>query len=278
MTSFGYSTQSRQHSHHSDAALNTVDPYLHLLHLYLTHFVTVSTPLSSSSLSLQETSIISSRAHPWPPDLRQNSSENNYSTNYTNTSKTGARGDFVVNTLIAFWLSNEDADSTHASSSVHVFNSRLIRSLQIFVNHINRLNNTINSCNPDSAMVTPSSSTYSQQLQRPLYMFLQRAFSSSSWSVSLTHHIKKVSEVAELWLDYIQPWNLGGSSGKDSNSKCTVYTEDWRGFVTSNYLFYTNLTLLFLEFALKHMHVDPETMLQTTTKVWNVTTNLPSRS
>ncbi|KAH9562070.1 hypothetical protein CY35_05G053700 [Sphagnum magellanicum] len=58
---------------------------------------------------------------------------------------------------------------------------------------------------PGSSMLPSPTNPYSQTLQRPLYRFLLRAF--QLWPIGTP--IRKLLEVVEVWLDYLEPWNVG---------------------------------------------------------------------
>ncbi|KAI5056055.1 hypothetical protein GOP47_0029576 [Adiantum capillus-veneris] len=219
----------------SNASPN-VDPYLQLLQLYLSHHVRVSA---------------SSRVSPsfgrWEYDRPSGNGLTCFS----------SRTEFLLQTFAEFWLIDEGS----ADAACYVPPSlQLTDAVRVFVNHMNKLNWT----SPGSS----ASCTLTKIIQRPLYRFLWRPF--QTWTAMVP--IEKAFRIINIWLDFLQPWVADESMNLSSDFASTahMFSERWQGFVSANYLFYTNLTIYFLEFALKYMHCNLEAMLQMISKVLNV--------
>lgn len=58
---------------------------------------------------------------------------------------------------------------------------------------------------PAVSMFPSPAGAYSQTLQRPFYRFLLRAF--RLWPMGTP--VRKMSQVVDVWLDYLEPWNTG---------------------------------------------------------------------
>eukprot|EP00250_Pteridium_aquilinum_P033568 c5856_g1_i2 orf=56-2293(+) len=224
------------HQQNSNISPN-VGPYLQLLQLYLAFFIPA---------------FASSRASP-------SLGRRDYDRLCTSVATSVlSHTDFLVQTLTEFWLVHEGSNDAAAYVPPSL---QLTESVRIFVNHMNKLSS--------SSYGWITSVTYLQILQRPLYRFFLRAF--RTWAAGIP--VEKAFGVVDVWLDFLQPWvlesNMDLSSGASAGSPC-VYSERWQSFVSGNYLFYTNLTVYFLEFALKYMHYNLEAMLQMTSKILNV--------
>lgn len=186
-------------------------PYLHLLNLYLHKFVPISdfcAPSVSVHHFFEENPSIFSRA------------------------------EFVVHTFVQFWLVNDDFSPlpSRVCQSFGILlpvNNRYHRyglpsveiteAVKILVNYVSstlccpqeELNSGWRAASqmdtlrlrsfslPRSSLVVPA--TWSLLLQRPLYRFILRAF--SYWPVGAC--LKKATHIIDLWLDYLQPWNIG---------------------------------------------------------------------
>lgn len=186
-------------------------PYLHLLNLYLHKFVPISdfcAPSVSAHHFFEENPSMFSRA------------------------------EFVVHTFVQFWLVNDDFSPLPlrlcqsfgivipVSNLYHRYalpSVEITEAVRILVNYVNstlccpqeelnsgwRVASQIDTPRlrsfslPLSSLVVPA--TWSHLLQRPLYRFILRAF--SYWPVGAC--LKKAAYIVDLWLDYLQPWNIG---------------------------------------------------------------------
>ncbi len=213
--------------HHSPQAIGAGgSPYLQLLKLYLSHFVVFANagkalPGSSGNRGLQ-----------LPVD-----------------NGAASHGDILISTLIEFWLIDDDScplplavgfQATMTYSAVLSYippGSDLTDSLKVLIKFLNsNLRSSITehwgtslvtdvgsvysrkpiespiglfgspmSSPPGSSMLPLPTNPYSQTLQRPLYRFLLRAF--QLWPIGTP--IRKLLQVVEVWLDYLEPWNVG---------------------------------------------------------------------
>jgi hypothetical protein len=213
--------------HHSPQAIGVGgSPYLQLLKLYLSHFVVFANagkalPGSSGNRGLQ-----------LPVD-----------------NGAASHGDILISTLIEFWLIDDDScplplavgfQATMTYSAVLSYippGSDLTDSLKVLIKFLNsNLRSSITehwgtslvtdvgsvysrkpiespiglfgspmSSPPGSSMLPLPTNPYSQTLQRPLYRFLLRAF--QLWPIGTP--IRKLLQVVEVWLDYLEPWNVG---------------------------------------------------------------------
>ncbi|KAH6558765.1 hypothetical protein KP509_1Z046500 [Ceratopteris richardii] len=219
-------------SHQKNTNVPPLDPYLQLLQLYLTHYVPVSSSIrdypSFARSEYDKASLGAGACLPY-------------------------RTEFLLQTLTEFWLPN--TDFSNAEDFVPP-NLQLTNALRMLVNHINTLNPAFSGGG--------TSFTWSHIMQKPLYVFIRRAF--KTWT-SVTP-VEKASRVVDVWLDFLQPWALNETM--TTNSEVTAsgekFTENWHNFVSHNYVFYTNLTIYFLEFALKHVQRNVEAVLQMTSK------------
>lgn len=226
--------------HHSSHQQNSnsnpyVGPYLQLLRLYIAHFVPVFT---SSRASLPR----------WEYDRPSTSAVTSVS----------SRTDFLIQTFTEFWLVDEGSNDRAAYTPPSL---QLTDAIRIFVNHMIKLSS--------SSSGWSTSFTYSQILQRSLYRFFLRAF--QTWTT--VSPVENAFGVVDIWLDFLQPWLLERGMDMSSGTSAGLaygYSERWQNFVSGNYLFYTNLTVYFLQFALKYMHCNLEAMLQMTSKILNV--------
>lgn len=256
---------------HQGASASRHDLYLHLLNLYLRHFV--------------QAAHATSRFH----------------MGHTSSSTDISRGDFLLLTFVEFWLRNDDPGplpaSMHASlgpPQLGGFNVghvppgiELSDALRLVIHHANSLLKASledQSCVLNSedlqSLNTGSSihfeySLHLRVLQRPLYRFIRHTF--LFWPSGTP--VRQARHVFDVWLDYLQPWNCQ-VEGKQGISKELNHSEDrkgtrlysarWQGYLTINYPFYTSLTVRFLEFALKFIHTDPEALLEMTNKILSV--------
>ncbi|KAJ8754715.1 hypothetical protein K2173_011130 [Erythroxylum novogranatense] len=125
--------------------------------------------------------------------------------------------------------------------------------------------------------------SWNSWIQRPVYRFILRTFLFCPVGTS----IKNASHVFSIWVTYMEPWNSGLDDfmeldaivdGPLKNVKEAESTEEcgyktmWRGYVLSNYLYYSSLVMHFIGFAHKFLHTDPEAVIQMVSKVMKVLT------
>ncbi|XP_052170697.1 uncharacterized protein LOC127786943 [Diospyros lotus] len=140
----------------------------------------------------------------------------------------------------------------------------------------------------NSVSVTPginSAGSWNLWTQRPLYRFILRTFLFCPIETS----IKNASQVFDVWVSYMEPWTISLEdfkvleAGVDTSVKSTIdvlphpsacgYSCSWKGYVLSNYLFYSSLVMHFIGFAHKFLHMDPEVIVQMVSKVINILTS-----
>lgn len=122
--------------------------------------------------------------------------------------------------------------------------------------------------------------TWNSSIQRPLYRFILRTFLFCPIGTS----IKNASQAFSVWISYMEPWtislddfaeldNMVDKSAQiarkeDSLDNAGGYAPTWRGYVLSNYLYYSSLVMHFIGFAHKFLHADVEILVQMVLKVW----------
>lgn len=259
-------------NHHGNKpTLTRYGLYLQLLHFYLTHFV-----------------------------------QSHHFTGMVHTPGTTrlSQGGFLLLTLLEFWVMKDDPWPLQASQlgaiSVGFSHSGVeLDALRLLVNHSNSLlkvslDSHYGSCDAGALVssgrgpgfysftgsplfASPTcrigtNMDYTQLLQRPLYRFISRAL--LYWPAGIS--VKQAWYLVELWVDYMQPWVLDtddrlgtntGSNYSDGNRGVRGFSGMWQGYVTKNYPFYTALVFHFLNFGLKYIRGNLESVLEMTAKV-----------
>lgn len=218
-----------------------------------------------------------------------------------------ARAEFVVNTLIHFWLVDNDFSPFPVSSCKALGVSFPLGEIpptpclgevvKLFVRYLGL--STVTAFRENGDFVPSSSSPrwrnvevaknkdlgygcWNQCLQRPLYRFLLRTFLFCPMAASL----KNVSQVFSVWMSYLEPWSIKGDEFSELDAmngenleNSTVsenvnasggggsFTPRWQDYVLSNYLYYTSLVMHFIGFAHRFLHSDVETVVQMVLKV-----------
>ncbi|XP_047180970.1 uncharacterized protein LOC124847504 [Vigna umbellata] len=119
-------------------------------------------------------------------------------------------------------------------------------------------------------------------VQRPLYRFLLRTFLFCPMAAS----VKNVSQVLSVWIGYLEPWSMNGDEflkfdaingeNKDNPVPASVgrgFSHQWRDYVLSNYLYYSSLVMHFIGFAHRFLHSDVEVIVQMVLKVLDTLTS-----
>ncbi|XP_058757698.1 uncharacterized protein LOC131630972 [Vicia villosa] len=218
------------------------------------------------------------------------------------------RAEFVVNTLIHFWLVDNDFSPFPVSVCKALGVSfpfgempptpGLSKVVKLFVRYLGLSTVTAFRENGDSgSSYSPSVrwrtvevsknkdlgyACWNQCLQRPLYRFLLRTLLFSPMAVS----VKNVSEVFSIWIRYLEPWNIKGGKFKkldEMNGEKVEnsvpenggggFTSHWQDYVLSNYLYYTSLVMHFIGFAHRFLHSDVEIVVQMVLKVLDTLTS-----
>ncbi|CAK7356341.1 unnamed protein product [Dovyalis caffra] len=119
-------------------------------------------------------------------------------------------------------------------------------------------------------------------IQRPVYRFILRSFLFCPVGTS----IKNASQVFSVWVTYLEPWKISlddfaeldaitDGSGKDVKKEDgkNIYSSSWKGYLLSNYLYYSSLVMHFIGFAHKFIHTDTEMIVQMVLKVLKILTS-----
>lgn len=130
-----------------------------------------------------------------------------------------------------------------------------------------------------SHLLSCGSWNWNLRIQRPLYRYILRTFLFCPVEAST----KNASQVFSVWVSYMEPWFIsssdfteldaivGGSAKierkEESLTQVARYSSRWRGYVLSNYLYYSSLVMHFVGFAHKFLHTDPEVIVQMVLKV-----------
>lgn len=214
------------------------------------------------------------------------------------------RAEFVVNTLIHFWLVDNDFSPFPVSvcKTLGVSfpfgemppTSGLSKVVKLFVRYLGlstvtafcENGNSGSSYSPSARWRTMEVSKnkdlgyacWNQCLQRPLYRFLLRTLLFCPMASS----VKNVSQVFSLWIRYLEPWNIKvgkfkeldamngeklENSVSENGSGGGGFTPRWQDYVLSNYLYYTSLVMHFIGFAHRFLHSDVEIVVQMVLKV-----------
>lgn len=136
-----------------------------------------------------------------------------------------------------------------------------------------------------SHLLSCGSWNWNLRIQRPLYRYILRTFLFCPVEAS----IKNASQVFSVWVSYMEPWFISssdfaeldaivGGSAKNEKMEESLAQEDryssrWRGYVLSNYLYYSSLVMHFVGFAHKFLHTDPEVIVQMVLKVLCILTS-----
>lgn len=222
-----------------------------------------------------------------------------------------ARAEFVVNTLIHFWLVDNDFSPFPVSVCKAIGVSfpfgemppaaGLGEVVKLFVRYLGLSTLTASRENGDFGYSYNSSprwrslevsknkdlgyGCWNQCLQRPLYRFLLRTLLFCPMAAS----VKNVSQVFYVWISYLEPWSIKGdefseldamNSEKMENAVSEIgsggggsYSPRWEDYVLSNYLYYTSLVMHFIGFAHRFLHSDVETVVQMVLKVLDTLTS-----
>ena len=219
------------------------------------------------------------------------------------------RAEFVVNTLIHFWLVDNDFSPLPVSLCRNLRVSfpagealpapGLGEVVRLFVSYLNlstvaafsegggecgspRWRAVEGAKSKDLGSVR-SLCCWNFCVQRPLYRFLLRTFLFCPMAAS----VKNVSQVLSVWTSYLEPWAMNGDEflkleaingeKKDNSVPASVgrgFSHQWRDYVLSNYLYYSSLVMHFIGFAHRFLHSDVEVIVQMVLKVCFLTTVL----
>ena len=184
------------------------------------------------------------------------------------------RAEFIVYTLVNFWMVGNDFSPLPQSLCSLPLQplmaetppvAGLTRYVQLLVTY---LNSSLSGSNDLEEKIAGS---WNFVIQRPLYRFILRSFLFCPIETSTENAVQVIS----LWVSYLQPWKitldhllLDGVSEKDCQFSC-----EWKGYVTSNYLFYNSLFVHFLGFAHKLLHTSVEKMVHMAAEVLSAMTS-----
>ncbi|XP_051196341.1 uncharacterized protein [Lolium perenne] len=259
--------------------------YLNLLHAYLKEFVP------------------SDCAPPRGTLLHQNSRHG------VDAAESFRRVEFLVHTLVQFWLVGNDFSPLPVQTSrayglpllslLSRANTTLSdrlpapglgNAVKLLVMYLNSSSGVPDVRNVFDAMLSrkkPCESPagyWNPLLQRPLYRFTLRTFLFCPMGAD----IENVAQAFSAWMVYMEPWKVqqgdfneydlpppGGRNvhcvGDGKRLNCDAeYSPAWQGYVLSNYLFYSSLVVHFLRFAHKFIHSDVASVLQMVSKVLQV--------
>ncbi|CAJ1943318.1 unnamed protein product [Sphenostylis stenocarpa] len=219
-----------------------------------------------------------------------------------------ARAEFVVNTLIHFWLVDNDFSPLPVNLCRNLGVSfpaaeappapGLGEVVRLFVSYLNlstvaAFRESGGECGSPRwrAVEVAKSKDFGSVrslccwnfcVQRPLYRFLLRTFLFCPMAAS----VKNVSQVLSVWIGYLEPWTMNGDeflkldaiSGekKDNPVAASVrggFSPQWRDYVLSNYLYYSSLVMHFIGFAHRFLHSDVEIIVQMVLKVLDTLTS-----
>jgi hypothetical protein len=213
-----------------------------------------------------------------------------------------ARAEFVVNTLIHFWLVDNDFSPFPVSVCKALGVSfpfgemppspGLGEVVKLFVRYLGL--STVSAFRENGDFGYSSSprwrtmevsknkdlgyGCWNQCLQRPLYRFLLRTLLFCPMAAS----VKNVSQVFYVWISYLEPWSIKGdefseldamngenleNSVSENGSGGGGFMPRWQDYVLSNYLYYTSLVMHFIGFAHRFLHSDVEIVVQMVLKV-----------
>ncbi|XP_056174436.1 uncharacterized protein LOC115689253 isoform X2 [Syzygium oleosum] len=235
------------------------------------------------------------------------------------------QAEFFVDTLIHYWLADNDFSPVSANVSKSFGVSFPFRSVlgetpptpglgevvKLFVRYLNLsavkgtegIDNVENNGGPSwkvwrssdamklrdsvngSHFLLCGSWNWNLRIQRPLYRYVLRTFLFCPVEAS----IKNASQVFSVWVSYMEPWFIsssdfaeldaivGGSAKNEKKAESLTregrYSSRWRGYVLSNYLYYSSLVMHFVGFAHKFLHTDPEVIVQMVLKVLCILTS-----
>ncbi|EEF28225.1 conserved hypothetical protein [Ricinus communis] len=112
--------------------------------------------------------------------------------------------------------------------------------------------------------------SWNSWIQRPVYRFILRTFLFCPVETS----IKNASQPWKSGLDdFLELDAIGGGLGKDAISNEDGYSSLWQDYVLSNYLYYSSLVMHFIGFAHKFLHADPEMIVQMVLQVLKILTS-----
>lgn len=233
--------------HHSPQAAGAGGtPYLQLLKLYLSHFVLYGSPSKGypgrelqlgdgGSAShgdilihtLVEFWLVDDDPSPLPLALRQSLG---LQTGGTSTVLTyippGTDLTDSLKVLIKFLNSNLRSsldDHYMALTSSPVLESSLSFRRKHIENGSGHFSSPISASPTSGGNQFPSpSSAYIQALQRPMYRFLLRAF--RLWPIGTS--VRKIAQVVDVWLDYLEPWSTGLDAAKAREQGQRYWSKD----------------------------------------------------
>ncbi|TKY55472.1 Sphingomyelin phosphodiesterase 4 [Spatholobus suberectus] len=215
-----------------------------------------------------------------------------------------ARAEFVVNTLIHFWLVDNDFSPLPGCRSLGVSFPAgeappapgLGEVVRLFVRYLNlstvaAFRESGGECGSPrwrtlegskSKDLARSLGCWNFCVQRPLYRFLLRTFLFCPMAAS----VKNVSQVLSVWAGYLEPWTMNGdefskvdeiNGEKKENSVAASagggFMPRWQDYVLSNYLYYSSLVMHFVGFAHRFLHSDVEIIVQMVLKVLDTLTS-----
>ncbi|KAL2321550.1 hypothetical protein Fmac_025929 [Flemingia macrophylla] len=271
----GFSASKRAHHGTSPAC----DLYTRLLRAYLRAFV------PSYHLAAH---------HPYRTSILH------YASGYD--ASVAARAEFVVHTLVHFWLVDNDFSPLPRSLGVSFPAGEaprppgLAEVVGLFVGYLNlstvaafrggggdggspRWRSVEGAKGKDLGGVR-SLGCWNFCVQRPLYRFLLRTFLFCPMAAS----VKNVSQVLSVWVGYLEPWRMNGDEFSDvdavdgekkENSVAAGggFTPRWQDYVLSNYLYYSSLVMHFIGFSHRFLHSDVEVVVQMVLKVLDTLTS-----
>nr|KYP55417.1 Sphingomyelin phosphodiesterase 4 [Cajanus cajan] len=214
-----------------------------------------------------------------------------------------ARAEFVVHTLIHFWLVDNDFSPLPRSLGVSFPAGEapppagLAEVVSLFVRYLNLSTVAVAAGDGGSEGGSPrwrsleggkskdlgvvrSLGCWNFCVQRPLYRFLLRTFLFCPMAAS----VKNVSQVLSVWVGYLEPWtmtgdefsNVDGIDGEKKENSLPAgggFSPRWQDYVLSNYLYYSSLVMHFIGFAHRFLHSDVEIIVQMVLKVLDTLTS-----
>ncbi|KAL6979762.1 sphingomyelin phosphodiesterase [Sarracenia purpurea var. burkii] len=230
-----------------------------------------------------------------------------YSSRYDNSILEQA--EFLVNTLVHFWLVDNDFSPLPVNLCMSFSLSFSFRSVlgespptsglgevvKVFVKYLNLSSIAIDEVSDKfeyseslrQREIAHSVGCWNLWIQRPLYRFILRTFLFCPMETSIKNNAYQVFSV---WISYMEPWTLRledfkgleaevGTAAKNitnvmpMSSSARGYSSLWQGFLLSNYLFYSSLVMHFIGFAHKFLHTDPKVIVQMVSEVINILTS-----
>ncbi|KAJ3681847.1 hypothetical protein LUZ60_014420 [Juncus effusus] len=194
-----------------------------------------------------------------------------------NSDKTYVQAEFVINTLLQFWLVDNDFSPLPVQEYQKLGFSfqnwigknpptpGLAEPIKLLVNYL--------AFNTNSSEENNAHKVFDEMIKRPLYRFILRSFLYCPIGASL----KNANQVFNLWISYIEPWKLCEEDfnefemSKENGVEGKRNKEDlWMDYVLDNYLFYSSMVVHFLEFTHKFIHSDVVSVVQMVSKILDV--------